>query len=213
MTKLNDYLCHYFRKNDSFLLSLEKKNFSFLAVHQLDKPVSGLVIFPKNFTSQRIMYQIIKDKKKIIKKYLAICQKLTNYLPFSSKCITGYITKKEEEQKMEFSFHKVNSASKTCSLKIEVKKKEEEKVLLEITLYSGRKHQIRTILSFLKLPILGDVKYGSNFLVKQNKKIDLYAYKLCFIDIPHPLDYLNGKKIVCKHCLDSVTIGGKRNKK
>jgi len=62
---------------------------------------------------------------------------------------------------------------------------------LEITLHTGRKHQIRSILSYLGCPIIGDKKYGSKIVVKD--KIYLLAYKIIFVDLPSPLSYLNGK--------------------
>ena len=64
--------------------------------------------------------------------------------------------------------------------------------MLEVTLHTGRKHQIRSILSYLGCPIIGDKKYGSKIVAKD--KIYLLAYKIIFGDLPSPLSYLNGKE-------------------
>ena len=69
-------------------------------------------------------------------------------------------------------------------------------MLLEITLHTGRKHQIRSILSFFGIPIIGDKKYSSKLEVKD--KIYLFAYKIIFNNLSSPLSYLNGKELEMK---------------
>ena len=92
---------------------------------------------------------------------------------------------------MEFFPKSTNPQAKFCAL--EVKKISERNTcqILEITLHTGRKHQIRSILSHFGLPIIGDKKYGSKIEVKN--KIYLLAYKILFVDLPSPLSCLNGK--------------------
>ena len=93
---------------------------------------------------------------------------------------------------MEFSPKTTNPQAKFCALEI---KKIDEKTTyqtLEITLHTGRKHQIRSILSYLGCPVVGDKKYGSKIEAKD--KIYLLAYKIEFNDLPSPLAYLNGKE-------------------
>lgn len=62
--------------------------------------------------------------------------------------------------------------------------------IYEITLNTGRKHQIRSCFSTFNSPIIGDIKYGSK--VKLNNKIYLFAYKLSFFNFKFGLSYLNG---------------------
>ena len=85
--------------------------------------------------------------------------------------------------------------SNTCSIKFflfqKIASEYRSSILLEVTLHTGRKHQIRSILSFFGMPIIGDKKYGSKIEIKN--KVYLLAYKLEFNNLPPPLTYLNGK--------------------
>jgi len=93
---------------------------------------------------------------------------------------------------MEFSPKSSNPQAKFCALEIkEIDKKNNNYQTLEITLHTGRKHQIRSILSYLGCPVIGDKKYGSEIEVKN--KIYLLAYKIKFNNLPSPLSYLNGR--------------------
>lgn len=63
--------------------------FIFNAAHRLDKLTTGLVIYPKNPAAKRILNKAMSDKKKITKKYLAICKSpLKKQLP---SYISGYL--------------------------------------------------------------------------------------------------------------------------
>jgi 23S rRNA pseudouridine955/2504/2580 synthase len=63
-------------------------------------------------------------------------------------------------------------------------------------LHTGRKHQIRSILSFFGIPIIGDKKYSSKVEIKD--KIYLFAYKIIFNNLSSSLSYLNGKEFEIK---------------
>jgi 23S rRNA pseudouridine955/2504/2580 synthase len=173
--------------------------FSVNALHRLDKLTEGLVIYAKNAIAKKILYNSIQNKQKISKSYLAVCEslQLDSQIPLT---VQGFIHKNELKQKMEFNLERSddnNFSDKSCSLQIKKIFKRKKYQLLEITLDTGRKHQIRAILSFLQMPIIGDKKYGSK--IKLSDKIYLFAYLLEFNDLPTPLDYLNGKifKIPC----------------
>jgi len=84
-----------------------------------------------------------------------------------------------------------NSQAKFCALEIKKIAGENTYQTLEITLHTGRKHQIRSILSYLGCPVIGDEKYGSK--IKVENKIYLLAYKIEFNNLSSPLSYLNGK--------------------
>ena len=70
--------------------------------------------------------------------------------------------------------------------------------LVEITLYTGRTHQIRAHLAHIGAPVLGDGKYG---ITAVNKRYGVFHQMLCAyslkFELPDdsPLNYLNKLEI------------------
>lgn len=190
MPELDKAVKYYFyQQNPQNYQKLSQKYFSFTAVHRLDKLTKGLVIYPRNPAAKRILYNSINDKEKIKKKYLAMCEKSAKKrLP---SFISGYLWKNEKEQKMEFSPSCEKENAKHCAMEVKEINKENNFLLLEITLHTGRKNQIRSILSYFGLPIIGDKKYGSKMEVEG--KCYLFAYKIIFGNLSSPFSYLNNK--------------------
>lgn len=214
MPSLDNSVRHYLYQKDPIEYQKQVQEFFILtAVHRLDKLTQGLVIYPKNALAKKILYNAIGDKTKITKKYLALCENsskkpLPNY-------INGYLKKISQEQKMEFTLKSTDQKAKHCALEIKrINSKEiisqitknllvkySNLLLLEITLHTGRKHQIRSILTYFDRPIIGDKKYGSKIEIKD--RIYLFAYKLLFDNLSVPLSYLNGKSFQIKE-LESI---------
>ena len=76
--------------------------------------------------------------------------------------------------------------------------------LLDVTLLTGRTHQIRVHLSYINHPVVGDSKYGNFEINKQFKEKYhfanqfLHAYKLGFGDLKEPLANLSRKEFVAE---------------
>ncbi|CAB4476825.1 unnamed protein product [Rhizophagus irregularis] len=180
MPSLDNAVRNYLAKKNPTEYQRQVENYFVLtAVHRLDKLTKGLVIYPKNPLAKKILYKLIGDKSKITKKYLAHCEKSPkNSLP---NYISGYLSKNSQEQKMEFSWQPTKPQAKFCALEVKKIKKESNYQILEVTLHTGRKHQIRSILSYFNCPIIGDQKYGSKIIIQN--KIYLLAYKIIFVDL------------------------------
>lgn len=161
--------------------------------NRLDTNTAGLLILGKNPIAIKDMNSIIKngDVKKI---YTAICNGNVNV---ENKIYSSFIYKVSENHFKVT--NKENNNSKNIITKINTIKNYNKFSLLEITLITGRTHQIRAHLEFLGNKILGDNKYGD---FDNNKFFNVFtqclsATKLVFSFNENNkymvLDYLNGK--------------------
>ena len=144
-------------KNDtpSLLEILSQNHLNIYLIHRLDQRVSGLVIFAKTEHSAK---QLNKDfqTRNITKKYRAVVAnkpieneaKLTHWLVKDSKknLSKAFVNEAKNSQKSELVYKIIQSS--------------ERYHLLDIELLTGRFHQIRSQLSTIGSPILGDLKYG-----------------------------------------------------
>ena len=182
--------------NEESLTSIVKKNISkdIEPCHRLDRNTKGLVIFAKNKTSLDFFLDKFKNheiEKHYFTKVYGIIKKdhdiLEDYLFKDSKKNQVYIS---NEPKKGY----LNIITEYNVIERNIK---ENTTTLDITLHTGRTHQIRAHLAFIGYPILGDGKYGKNEINKQFKLKTqyLYSYKLKFNfkTIPESLKYLNGK--------------------
>lgn len=183
---LDNIVRYYLEKKEPNLF--DNQTFTISHQYRLDKLTKGLIIYPKTKIAQQVLTKAQNDNK-IIKKYLAVCQgKLTKELD-----VSGFIFKDEANQKMVFTKRQIRRA-KSCQTIIKPLKVTDNFTLVECQLVTGRKHQIRATLETLNLAVVGDQKYGSNIVLKN--QILLFAYYLGFQDLEQPLAYLNKKTIV-----------------
>ena len=120
-------------------------------VHRLDRDTSGVLIFAK---SEEAMERLKDRWKETEKKYLAIVHgtpeersgTITSYLAEDAD-YTVYETQDSSRGKLAQTVYSVIGERKRMSL-------------LEVTLLTGRKNQIRVHLAGIGHPIVGDEKYG-----------------------------------------------------
>lgn len=167
-----------------------EKSFLISHVHRLDKLTSGLIIYAKNKISLNILNESFKNHNKIKKSYLAFVDSF-NWNSESEFICSGWIKYDSDKQKSIFSLSKLKNY-KECSAKFSLIENYKDKNLINVELITGRKHQIRATLSFLKTPILNDFRY-EGIKINNKKMIYLRAYKIEFNDLSKPLDYLNNK--------------------
>ncbi len=148
------------------------------AVHRLDRDTSGLVIFAKTETAKRTLQD---NWEKVVKRYYAV----TEGVP---KEMTGTIRNKLFEDKFKRVFSSTRPGSRDAVTHYRVLHVNAPHALLEITLETGRKNQIRVHLADLGCPVLGDAKYGAK--TDPLGRLGLHA---CHLEFPHPV---TGEKIV-----------------
>lgn len=146
-------------------------------VHRLDRPTSGAVVFAKTSKAlTRLNEQFReKDTQKI---YWAVVEKA----PQSN---TGHLENfllKSEKQNKAYVHQKEVSGSKKAILDYRVLAQSDKYTLVEVTLHTGRHHQIRAQMAHIGSIIKGDLKYGAK-RSNADGSIHLHARYLSFI---HP---------------------------
>jgi 23S rRNA pseudouridine1911/1915/1917 synthase len=124
-------------------------------IHRLDQRVSGIVIFAK---TEQSASQLSKDfqTRNITKRYRLI---VANKPSESEVKLTHWLVK-DTKKNLSKAFEKEVKNSQKSELIYKVIQSSERYYLLEIELLTGRFHQIRSQLSAIGSPILGDLKYG-----------------------------------------------------
>ncbi|WP_369024740.1 pseudouridine synthase [Mycoplasma capricolum] len=184
---LDDMVKSYLVDKKEYDIYLEN-SFVISHVHRLDKLTSGLVIYAKNKVSSTILTNAFKTKDQINKYYYALTSYDWNLNDFLE--VNGYINYNSNTQKADFSLVEKNNY-KYCQTEFKLINKN----LILVKLITGKKHQIRSVLSFYNNPILNDFRYNGK---KENdqKMIYLAAFKIEFKSLKKPLDYLNNKVII-----------------
>lgn len=156
-----------------------KKGNVFLGlVNRLDRPTSGVLILAKTSKALSRMNKMLVERK-ILKKYLAIVEKK----PIRKKNTLINFLKKNQKQNKSYIVDQTTKDSKKAILHYTTLKELDNYSLLEISLETGRHHQIRVQLSNIGCSIKGDLKYGSK-RSNSDKSICLHANEISFI---HPV--------------------------
>ena len=147
-------------------------------VHRLDRPTSGIVIFAKTSKALERLNKMFRDKL-VDKTYWAVVKNK----PLKEVDTLVHFLKKNPKNNKSTSFIKLAEGSKKAILHYKLSKKLDNYFLLEISLETGRHHQIRSQLAAIGCPIKGDLKYGFDRSNK-NGGIHLHARKISF---EHPV--------------------------
>lgn len=146
------------------------------AVHRLDKPVSGIVVFGRTSKALTRLNASIRDKK-TQKIYYALVEGMP---PAQKGTLEHWIAHDDFRAAV---VPKGDPNGKLARLHYEVIQQKNNRSLLKIELETGRYHQIRLQLSAMGCPIIGDKKYGSKILLERDG-IALHHGRL---QIPHPV--------------------------
>jgi 23S rRNA pseudouridine955/2504/2580 synthase len=144
-------------------------------VHRLDAETTGILIISKTHKSAKFFSEAFKNQT-INKSYLALVDGVLENKNGTLKNELNYIENNKEKVHLSITNYRVISETRDLSL-------------LLLNPETGRKHQLRRQLSFIKHPILGEKKYTNKGLNKSKElHLMLHAYKVEFL--------INSKKTV-----------------
>ena len=149
-------------------------------VHRLDRPVSGVVVFAKTSKALARLNTMFRDGQ-VKKTYWAITQGRPQKM---EDTISGWLTRNEKQNKSYTHDHEVKG-SKKAVLSYKLRAVTDRYSLLEVSLLTGRHHQIRCQLAAIGCPIKGDLKYGAR-RSNADGSISLHARSVQF---EHPVSH------------------------
>jgi 23S rRNA pseudouridine955/2504/2580 synthase len=163
-------------------------------IHRLDRNTRGLMAFAFNEHAETSLLNAFKNRT-VEKKYRALCfGRFSN----SHAILKAYLKKNEERATVQI-FDLPSKGAEEIITEYQVYSERDGMTEVEITLHTGKTHQIRAHLAHIGCPVVGDMKYGDT---NQNKAKNLtrqclIAKELTFY-CKDMLSYLNGMKFVSR---------------
>jgi len=163
----------YFILTDYVRKGCAKSRNRVFVVHRLDRETSGVLVFAKSQEAKIVLQSQWQETEK---KYLAVvhgkCRK-------RSETITTYLA----ENKARVVYSSSDPArGKLSHTAYRVLRQTKDYALLEVSLLTGRKNQIRVHLAGIGHPIVGDEKYGR--ADRSHARLALHARSISF---KHPM--------------------------
>ena len=163
-------------------------------IHRLDRNTDGVMIFALNDMAEESLIKGFKERY-FDKKYHAVVKGVPKQ---KSAILSAYLLKDKDAATVTVLDKKVDGAV-PIKTGYTVMEDRGDTALLEVTLYTGKTHQIRAHLAYIGHPIIGDGKYG-DFETNEQKGVKaqmLTAYSLTLnFDKSSPLNYLDKKTFV-----------------
>ncbi|ERI63038.1 pseudouridine synthase, RluA family [Capnocytophaga sp. oral taxon 863 str. F0517] len=126
-------------------------------VHRLDRPTTGLVLFAKTSKALPRLNAAFATKQEVSKQYWALVEK--KEIP-QEATLTHFLVRNTTQNK-SYAYPSERPQSQKAILKYKTLASLDHYLLVEITLLTGRHHQIRAQFAALGCPIKGDLKYGA----------------------------------------------------
>lgn len=122
-------------------------------VHRIDKDTTGLLMVAKNNAAHNNLAKQLKEHS-VVRRYIALVH---GNIPYDRGTIDAPIGRDaHDRQKMAVT----EKNSKAAVTHFTVKRRYGQYTLVECRLETGRTHQIRVHMAYIKHPVVGDPKYG-----------------------------------------------------
>ena len=155
-------------------LSLKNGKFRPGIVHRIDAYTTGLLMVAKNDKAHEILAKELEEKK-TFRKYIAL---VWGVIKEDSGEIDAPIGRSENDRKKMA----INPKGKEAITYFKVLERYKNATLIELILKTGRTHQIRVHMDYIKHPVVNDPVYGKRKLIDDSGQC-LHAKTLGFI---HP---------------------------
>jgi len=165
MEEVKAYIKNTYNKPGNVFLGL---------IHRLDRNVDGIVLFAKTSKGASRLSEQWREHT-VEKVYHAW---VMGVVKVEKMTLVNYL-KHDDNQNYTEVFDTERPGTDRAELSYELVKTEGEHSLLKVILKTGRQHQIRSQLSHIKHPIVGDSKYGSTVRLP-DQKIALTETSLTF---------------------------------
>lgn len=177
---LDDARANLYQLAKNQLLEQDKK---YLGLHhRLDRDTSGVILFTLNKKFNLYFSTLFKEHK-FSKLYVALVHGKLKNQKGRLESYLAPVSKKGKKAK----FGSVNSGGKKAITDYHVLASNENYSLVEVSIQTGRTHQIRVHFSEMGHPILGDTLYGSpSKYYEKCKRHMLHAHALTF---EHPVTH------------------------
>ena len=137
------------------------------SVHRLDKETSGVFLIAKNRPTAQLLTTLFRLRK-VYKTYIAICH--------------GEITIRDKGSLKNnlIRYDETKKIVENAETYYEILDKNNNSTFIQLKPITGRKHQLRKQLFDLGHSIIGDKKYNSYKIQKNNKNLMLHSYEIKF---------------------------------
>lgn len=160
-------------------------------IHRLDRDTSGAILFAKHALAGAMLDRML-EQREIKRTYVALVHGIIKKKKGTIDAPIG----RDRHHPTRRRVSKTGAAAVTHYRVLDTFFKQQTS-LVELTLDTGRTHQIRVHMSYIGHPLVGDALYGGS--VERARRQALHAMKLSF---PHPF---TKEPITCiAPCLDDV---------